>query len=148
MRVEASTVIGRQPEDVWRFVADEHCANHPRWDPSVTGLEPLSSGPMQLGHRFRLTRRTMGRIDVRDFDVVAWSPYRQFDIETQAPDMTLRLASQIEPVAEGCCRLTVSGDAQMRGLRGVLMPLFRRRVARDLVENLARIKTLVEQQGG
>jgi hypothetical protein len=145
MRVEASTVIARQPEAVWHFVADEHCANHPRWDPSVLDLEPVGSGPMRLGQHFRLTRRTMGRVEVRDFGVVAWDPYRRFDIESQSPDMTLRLASQMEPVDGSGTRLTVSGEAQGRGLRGLLMPLFRRRVARDLSENLVRIRALLEQ---
>ena len=144
MRASASIEIDRPMEQVWQFTAVEHCANHPRWDPSVARIESLDAGPIREGYRFRMTRRTMGRVEDRDFAVVTWDPPTIFDIETSSSDMTLRLTSHSERIDASRTRFTVGGEAQLRGIRGLLMPLFRSRVERDLRANLARIKAMVE----
>jgi polyketide cyclase/dehydrase/lipid transport protein len=144
MNVTVSAVIDRPIVEVWRFVAVDHCANHPRWDPSVRSLEPISDGDVRLGYRFRLTRRTMNRVETRDFAVVTWDAPHAMDIETRSADLTLRLRSRAETVDERRTRLVVGGDAQLSGVRGLLAPLFRSRIERDLRANVVRIKAMIE----
>lgn len=144
MRASASIDFACPIEQVWEFTAVEHCANHPRWDPSVSRIEPLDDGPIGPGYRFRMTRRTMGRVEDRDFAVVGWDPPSVFDIETRSPDMTLRLTSRAERIDAMTTRFTVGGEAELRGIRAILVPLFRSRIERDLRANLARMKAMME----
>lgn len=48
VKVEASVVIERPVKAVFRFYADEHVRNHPRWDPDIE-LERTSLGPIGVG---------------------------------------------------------------------------------------------------
>ena len=47
MDVQVSTGVDRPVGDVWRFYAEEHVRNHPRWDPDMH-LEQLSEGSIGL----------------------------------------------------------------------------------------------------
>lgn len=48
VRVEVSEAIDRPAAQVFKFYANEHVRNHPRWDPDVE-LEQVSDGPIGLG---------------------------------------------------------------------------------------------------
>jgi hypothetical protein len=147
MRIQASIVIDRPTEDVFRFTATEHLVNHPRWDPAVGAIEPISSGPMGLGSRFRIDRTTAGRRELREFEVTEWSPPRRFTIETRSPGFQLRLIEECEPAEDARTRMTLVGEAEIGGVRGLLAPLVRSRQERDVLANLQRIKAMVEAEG-
>ena len=46
--VEYSQVIDRPVSDVFRFMAEQHVQNHPRWDPNIE-LEQETDGPIGVG---------------------------------------------------------------------------------------------------
>lgn len=144
MKVTATAIIDRPVEQVFRFQADEHYRNHPRWDPAVTKLQPLGDGPIRLGSRFDLTRKMMGREETNTFEVVEWEAPRTFTIATRSPGFSLRIASDCASTGDGRTQLTVSGDAEMGGLRGFLAPLMRGKLTRGAQANLARIKAMAE----
>jgi uncharacterized protein YndB with AHSA1/START domain len=144
LRIEAEIVIDRPPEDVFRFTAQEHLANHPRWDPAVGGIEPLSEGALRLGSRFRISRRTGGRDEARTFEVVEWNAPARFTIETRAPGFTLRLMEDCRPHAPGGTLMVLAGEAELGRIRGLLAPLVRGRQERGLRDNLVRIKQMLE----
>src|SRR5437879_11430924 len=93
MRIESSTVIERPVEDVFRFQADDHYRNHPRWDPEVLSLKPIGDGPPGLGSRFELTRRMMGRRQTDVFEIVEWERPHRLAIETRRPGFLLRITA-------------------------------------------------------
>jgi uncharacterized protein YndB with AHSA1/START domain len=144
LRIEATVVIDRPPEVVFKFTAQDHLANHPRWDPAVGGVEALSEGVLRLGSRFRISRRTGGRDEARTFEVVEWNAPARFAIETRAPGFRLRLAEDLRPAAPGQTLMALVGEAEIGGIRGLLAPLVRERQERGLRENLVRIKRMVE----
>jgi hypothetical protein len=49
----ASVVIDRPPEAVFRFVGEQFFANYPRWSPEVRELRQIGSGPVRVGTRAR-----------------------------------------------------------------------------------------------
>ena len=146
MRLEASIVIDRGADEVFRVTAAEHILNHPRWDPAVSHIEPLSPGPLVLGSRFRIDRRTAGRQEARVFEVTEWNPPSRFTIESRSPGFHLRLIEQCQAEGEDRTRMTLIGEAEIGGLRGVLAPLVRRRQELALEGNLKRIKDMVESE--
>ena len=147
MRIQASIVIDCPVEDVFLFTAAAHLANHPRWDPAVSSIEPIRGGPMALGSRFRVDRTTAGRRETRDFEVTEWSPPGRFTIETRSPGFHLRLIEDCEPAGPARTRMTLVGEAEIGGVRGLLAPLVRGRQERDVRANLRRIKAMVESEG-
>lgn len=147
LRIEARIVIDRRPEDVFRFTAEEHLSNHPRWDPAVRGIELLSGGALRLGSRFRITRRTGGREEARVFEVVEWDAPARFAIETRTPGFKLRLREDCQPHATGGTLMVLAGEADLGGIRGLLAPLVRGRQERGLRDNLVRIKQMLEAGG-
>ena len=144
LHIEATIVIDRPPEVVFGFTAQEHLANHPRWDPAVGGIEALTEGALRLGSRFRISRRTAGRDETRTFEVMEWNAPTRFTIETRAPGFRLRLVEDCQPAAPGQTLMALAGEAEIGGIRGLLAPLVRDRQERDLRENLVRIKEMVE----
>lgn len=56
---EASEIIERPAEEVFRFVEDT--ANASKWVGEGVRIEPLTEGPMRAGWRFKETRRMGGR---------------------------------------------------------------------------------------
>lgn len=89
MELAASVEIERPIADVWRWYAEDHVRNHPRWDPDLE-LEQISDGPMGLGTRIR-RRNTMGETPVEgEMEMTEWEPMhavatsiRDGDVRTQ-----------------------------------------------------------------
>jgi Polyketide cyclase / dehydrase and lipid transport len=142
--MRAQTVIDRPAADVFSFVAVNHCANHPRWDPAVLRIVPPAGGVMALDSRLDIVRRTLGREETLTFEVTEWEPPRRMTITTRSRDFDLSLASEIEPLDGGRSRLVLNADARIGGLRTVLVPLMRMKFGAEIRHNLFRIKGFVE----
>jgi hypothetical protein len=50
--IEGTKVIDRPVSDVFRFFADGHVQNHPRWDPDIE-LHQVGDGPLAVGTMIR-----------------------------------------------------------------------------------------------
>ena len=48
MKVEVAESVERPVDAVFRWYADDHVQNHPRWDPDME-LEKVSTGPIRVG---------------------------------------------------------------------------------------------------
>ncbi len=48
MRIEVFATVDRPVTDVFRWYADDHVRNHPRWDPDME-LEQISEGEIRVG---------------------------------------------------------------------------------------------------
>lgn len=144
LRIGAEVMIDRPVEDVFRFVAAEHCENHPRWDTAVIRIDSRSSGPLRLGSRMEIVRRTLGREESRVFEVTEWVEASRMAITTRSADFELTLASSFEPLSATRTRLTLSGDALIRGPRALMSPLMKLKFGADIRRNLLCIKQLME----
>ncbi len=58
MRQRVEGTIQRPPDVVFNFVAREHWRNHPRWDPNIVEIIPLDPGPIRVGSRARVRRKS------------------------------------------------------------------------------------------
>lgn len=54
-----SVHIGRPPEEVFDYLVD--VSRHPEWSPDDMRVEPLDSGPVTVGSRFRTSGTLFGR---------------------------------------------------------------------------------------
>ena len=71
-RVEVSEVIDRPVADVFRFYADNHVLNHPRWDPDIELWldkdEPLRVGTLIQRRNSRSGTPVEGTMEVVEFE--------------------------------------------------------------------------------
>src|SRR5437764_13080836 len=105
MRTEATQVIDRPPEDVFRFLATDHFQNHRMWDPAVEQMTPTSPGPMAKGATARLVRRDRGKAVEGTITVTEYEPVRAFAAISRFGPFTLRQRVSLEPVPGGATRL-------------------------------------------
>ncbi|MFN2465806.1 MAG: SRPBCC family protein [Candidatus Dormibacteria bacterium] len=148
MRIQVSTEIDRPIEEVFQFQGPAHYQNHPRWDPTVTSLEPVGGGPIGLGSRFVMSRQMMGRPQTHTFEFVEWERPNRLAIEARSPGFHLRITSVAQSLAADKTLLTLAGEARMGGPRALLAPLMKKKLTRDSAANLARIKAMVESGEG
>lgn len=138
MRLEATITIDRPVSDVFRFVADEHGTNHPRWDPTVE-LWQETEGPVGVGTVFRRRSRRTGEAVEGTMEVVEFERDRAFGAVIREGGSETRGFSRYEPDGPGT-RLTIGGE----------MPDLPEEVAemiRGMVEqSAATIKRLVESE--
>lgn len=144
VRVQASQIIDRPPADVFRFVATEYFANHPKWDPSVVEMVQTSPGPMGVGTTARLVRLDRDKRVEGTVGVTEYEPNRHFAAVVRFGSFELRQNVAIEPIEANRAELILTIDSTARGPVRALLPLLRGRFRRTMAESLRRIKAMVE----
>jgi hypothetical protein len=77
VKAQASIEIQRQPESVYRFIADDFARNYPRWSPEVKDLRLMSPGPMRVGTLARQVRIDQGRRTESTFKITQMQPHKR-----------------------------------------------------------------------
>ena len=135
-----AVVINRPIGDVFDFVADgEKC---PQWRPGVIDIKRISGDG--VGTRYAQgVSGPMGRRIAADYEVTVYEPNRRLEFQTTTgparPHGSYELAA-----ADGGTRLTFSLDAQLTGIRKLLMGSAVQRTMASEVRNLDRLKRLLE----
>ncbi len=144
MRVRAEEDIDAAPSEVFRFVATDHFANHPSWDPAVVSMTPTSPGPVKEGSTARLIRSDRGRRTEGSVTVTEYRPDRSFAADVEFGPFRLAQRALCSPAPRGGTRLTLEIDTRARGPIRVLLPLMRRQFRRTMQASLGSIKRSVE----
>jgi hypothetical protein len=145
MRIEVSTAIRRPASAVFDFVAARHFDNHPRWDPSVLSMEPVTPGPVGVGTRARV-RRKRGDAD-EILEVMEFDPPRRFRTRDNIGPFLLDAEALVQPVGEEASHLTIRTSTEVSGPMKVVAPLLRPIFKRQVRKSAARIKEMVEGEG-
>jgi carbon monoxide dehydrogenase subunit G len=138
---EHSVEIARPPEEVFSFVTDT--ANYPRWQPSLVEIRPGSRGPLRVGSEATEVRRFLGREVETTWTCVEHEPSTRSAIESGDGPVPFRGTFVLEPVASGT-RFTWTVETRGPAAR-VGGPLVGRATRRELEENTARLKELLER---
>jgi uncharacterized membrane protein len=140
IRVEKSIVVRRPTDEVFAFVADQ--ANAARWQSGIVEIRRLTDGPPGVGTRHTFTRTLMGRRITGDNEYVAFEPGERVAFRTTSgPSL---LASYVVAAVPDGARLTATLDIDVSGVMSVAQPLLGRALTRDVVANLARLKSILE----
>lgn len=140
IRVEKSTVVRRPSDDVFAFVADQ--TNATRWQSGIVEIRRLTDGPPEVGTRHTFTRTLMGRRITGENEYVAFEPGKRVAFRTTSgPGL---LASYTVTAMPDGTRLTAMMELDVSGILSVAEPLVSRALSRDVVANLARLKSILE----
>jgi uncharacterized protein YndB with AHSA1/START domain len=107
VNVEVSVVIERPAATVFRFFADEHVRNHPRWDPYIE-LWLESDDPIGVGTIIRRRNSRSGTPVEGTMEVVEYEPNRAFAMLTHDGPLEIRGRATFESLGPEETKLTSS----------------------------------------
>jgi hypothetical protein len=138
VRMEVSEVIDRPVPVVFKFFADDHVRNHPRWDPDIE-LWRTSDEPIGLGTIIQ-RRNSHGGIPVEGtMEVVEYEPSRAFGVVIREGPMETHGRTTFEEAGEGRTRLTIVAE----------MPIdesMKDRITALMQRSIRNIKELIEAE--
>ena len=138
VRIEVSEEIDRPVGVVFKFYADDHVRNHPRWDPDIE-LWRNSDEPIGLGTIIQRRNSRFGAPVEGTMEVVEYEPNRAFGVLIREGSMEIDGRASFEEVREGRTRLTVVAE----------MPIdesMKERISALMQRSVRNIKELVEAE--
>ena len=109
VRIEVSEEIDRPVPVVFKFFADDHVRNHPRWDPDIE-LWRTSDEPMGVGTIIQRRNSRSGTPVEGTMEVVEYEPNRAFGTLTRDGPMEIPGRATFEEISEGRTRLTIRAE--------------------------------------
>lgn len=109
MKIEMPEVINHPISDVFRFYADDHLENHPRWDPEMQ-LSLATDGEVGIGTVFNRRHAHFGDPVEGSMTVIEFERDHTFGvaIDDGAGEFYARLS--FEPIGESATRVSTLVD--------------------------------------
>ena len=137
MKIEVEELIERPVDVVFKWYADDHVRNHPRWDPYME-LWLDSEAPIGVGTVIRRRNSRSGTPVEGTMEVVEYRPNQVMGVLTHDGPMEIRGRATFESLAPGSTKLTVRAD--IPGLdESMQTPM-----AENVKGSLRKIKELIE----
>lgn len=144
--ITTSARIDRPADVVFDFVADME--NNPRWQRGQQACTWTSEPPLRVGSTYDQTARFLGRTLVSSFDVTELVPGRRIRIESTSGPMPIDVTRTVEPIDDESCEVTAIVRGEAPRLMRLLGPLLDRLVLRSVRGDYARLRDLLESDGG
>ena len=138
VRIEVSEEVDRPVPVVFKFFADDHVRNHPRWDPDIE-LWRESDEPIGLGTIIHRRNSRSGTVVEGTMEVVEYEPNRAFGTVTREGPMEIPGRATFEEVGEGRTRLTMRTEMPID--ESMKVP-----VTASVQQSLRNIKELIETE--
>jgi hypothetical protein len=139
VKVEVSEEIERPADVVFKFYAEDHVRNHPRWDPNIE-LWLDSEGPIAVGTIIRRRNSRSGTPVEGTMQVVEFEPDRAMGVVTHDGPLEIRGRATVDSSEPGISRLTITVDipAMDDSMQGPM--------ASAIQQSLRNIKELIESE--
>lgn len=142
INIDLSALVGKPIEDVFAYIGNLH--NMPKWNTTVVDVEQITPGDVGVGTKFKSVGKMLGRRVEGEMRVTAYEPDTKIGIQMNAGPALINMSIGLKPVDTGTeVSLNAQGDAG--GLFKLAEPVMRRRVRSIMEENLARIRSQLEQ---
>lgn len=140
---KAAIVVRRPAADVFRFIAVDYFANHPKWAPQVVSVRPTSPGPVAVGTRGEVVRRLRGSEFTYDFEVTDYVANEVIAVEAGGP-MPFAAVYAVRPLNEDESELEVAFMLKMRGWSRLMEPFMADGIRQEVAAVGCRIKSMLE----
>jgi len=139
-RASYTVTVNRPIEAVFAFVADgEKC---PQWRPGVVDIKHVSGEGVGAKYAQGVSG-PMGRRIQADYEVTVFTPNTRLDFQTTTGPARPHGRYDLEPV-DGGTRLTFSLDAELTGIRKLLMNSAVQKTMDSEVRTLDNLKRVLE----
>ena len=143
VRAEESVVVQRPIDEVFGYLTDP--AKIPEWQASALEARLESEGPMRAGSRAVEKRKFLGRRMESTVEVLEYEPPRRFTIKANSGPVPFEVASDLSE-EEGGTRVRSVLQGEPGGFFRLAEPLVARAVERELRNNLATLKDVLESR--
>jgi Polyketide cyclase / dehydrase and lipid transport len=138
VRIEVSEEIERPVPVVFKFFAEDHVRNHPRWDPYIE-LWLDSEVPIGAGTVIQRRNTRSGTPVEGTMEVVEWEPNRSMGMVTRDGPMEIHGRATFEEMCESRTRLTLAAEMPIDGS-------MKDHIEGSIRQSTGRIKELVEAE--
>lgn len=139
VRIEVPGEIERPAKVVFKFFAEDHVRNHPRWDPHVE-LWLDSEGPIGVGTIIRRRNSRSGTPVEGTMEIVEYEPDRAIGMVTHDGPLEIRGRATVEPTGPEMSRLTITADIP------AMDDAMQSPMAEAVQQSLRTIKELIESE--
>jgi uncharacterized protein YndB with AHSA1/START domain len=142
VKTEASVMIDRPVEEVWKFISD--ISNPKKWkvDPNAIGARYTSTGPLGVG--------TTGEIiypkQTLTLRYLEYEPNRKVTVEFTSGPINGTRATFVTETVEGKTKLTRTDDVKAAGFYKLMGPMVARRLKKIGEDDVAGIKRTLESE--
>jgi len=146
--VVCSIEISRTPHDVFAYATD--FAQFGTWQDSVTSVNNEGAPTVRIGSEAIVTRRVGPRRLRATEQITMLTPPSSWEVRGDGGVPVTAIArGKIEPLDGGSrSRVTISLGFEGHGIGKLLIPLvIRRQARRQLPQNIAKLKKVLEQKG-
>jgi uncharacterized protein YndB with AHSA1/START domain len=139
--MEGSININRTVEEVFAYVTD--VSNLAKWDRQAGGSEQTSEGPVGLGTTYRGSYEVLGKTMDWTSEITEYEPNRKVVQKIDMGPTVMTMGWLLDPVETGT-RFTISSKGYLGGLAKLAGPVLDRTMKKQMEDNLARLKAVLE----
>jgi uncharacterized protein YndB with AHSA1/START domain len=143
-KIEASVVIDRPVEEVWKFVSD--WSTYPKWVPTVLEVKQTSAGPLGVGATVQ-SRYSSTRMPQSASRVTEYEPGRKITLYNTSPQR-IRGSTQVLSLenVEGKTKLTSAMEMKISGFYGLVGPWLIGRFRKANEVSVSNVKRVMESE--
>lgn len=141
IELEHSVIIKRPVKEVFAFTTDP--SNSSRWRVGLLDARQVTEGPMRVGSIIEETVQVLGRKLTNKVEVTGLEPDAMRRIKLKLGPLPIEMREEYEETAEGT-KLRVKGQTDVRGPQRLAARAAMSQVKRQLEQELANIKTVLE----
>jgi uncharacterized protein YndB with AHSA1/START domain len=143
-KFEASVMIDRPVEEVWRFITD--LSKLPIWDQEVLEPKQTSAGPLGVGATCEFGAKMGNTTMTILMRVTEFEPNRRCSFEQITGPLKGTTESDSLETIEGKTRFTRTGDLKFSGFYKLLGPFITPGMRRAVVASLGNAKRILESE--
>lgn len=134
-------LIDRAVEEVFAFISNP--MNLPKWQSMIAKVEPVTSGPVGVGSKYKIQSEVMGRKMEGVMEVTDYEPSVKFGFKNVAGPVQVRALVGFKSVGNAT-RLSFTGQGEPGGVFKLAEGMLAKQVKSQMEENLKRLKSVLE----
>ncbi len=142
-RTEHTVIVERPPDEVFAFLTD--LSSVPEWQSGAVEVrKPEAEASVGVGTKYVQVLKFLGRQFEATIEVTEYEPGQRFSIKTLSGPIPFQVEHTLEPSDGGGTKLRVTLEGEPGGLFKVAEPLVMRNAQRQVANDFATLKQLVE----
>jgi carbon monoxide dehydrogenase subunit G len=141
-RTEHTVVVERPPNEVFAFLTD--LSSVPEWQSGAVEVRQPGEPSVGAGTKYVQVLKFLGRQFEATIEVTEYEPGRRFSIKTLSGPIPFQVQHTLEPSNGGGTKLHVTLEGEPGGLFKIAEPIVMRNAQRQVANDFATLKRLVE----
>jgi uncharacterized membrane protein len=144
--IKDSIDINRPAEEVFAYL--DQLDRHAEWQTSLASVKVETDGPTRVGTRVLERRNVPGGPRDIPYEITEHEPPRKSSFRGTAGPVRPVGTVTVDPLSESSSRVSVQLDLEGHGIGKLFAPFARRQAAKQVPEDQARLKQVLESGDG